>query len=60
MSAQDKDSQQNEQQVLGLELGSKLPKLSVTNQAGEEVPFAAAKGNRWVFVFFYPKALTGG
>lgn len=46
--------------VLGLELGAKLPELNVTNQHGKEIPLAAAKGDQWVFVFFYPKALTGG
>lgn len=46
--------------VLGLELGAKLPELMVTTQHGKEVPLVAAMGDRWVFVFFYPKALTGG
>ena len=46
--------------VLGLELGAKLPELQVTTQYGKEIPLAAAKDHRWVFVFFYPKALTGG
>ena len=44
----------------GLELGAKFPELKVTNQHGKEIPLAAAEGNRWVFVFFYPKAMTGG
>jgi cytochrome oxidase Cu insertion factor (SCO1/SenC/PrrC family) len=46
--------------ALGLELGAKLPELKVTNQYGKEIPLTAAKDDRWVFVFFYPKALTGG
>ncbi|MFT6792249.1 MAG: cytochrome oxidase Cu insertion factor (SCO1/SenC/PrrC family) [Rubritalea sp.] len=46
--------------LLGLELGTKLPELNVTNQHGKEIPLTAAKDDRWVFVFFYPKALTGG
>ena len=50
----------SEKKVLGLELGAKLPEIKATTQFGKEVPLAAAKGNRWVFVFFYPKALTGG
>ena len=44
----------------GLELGAKIPELKVTTQHGKEIPLAAAEGNKWVFVFFYPKALTGG
>ena len=58
MNAQDKKEQKKK--VLGLELGAKLPVLNVLNQKSKEVPLAAAEGNRWVFVFFYPKALTGG
>ena len=46
--------------VLGLELGAELPELQVTTQYGKEIPLTAAKDHRWVFVFFYPKALTGG
>lgn len=61
MNAQNNDPQnEQQQQVLGLELGAKLPQLNVTNQEGKQVPFAAAEGDRWVFVFFYPKAMTGG
>ena len=48
------------QKVLGLELGAKLPELTVSTQYGKEVPMVAGEGNRWVFVFFYPKAMTGG
>jgi thioredoxin-dependent peroxiredoxin len=53
-------SQEQSDKKLGLELGAKLPELKVTNQHGKEIPLAAAEGNRWVFVFFYPKAMTGG
>lgn len=52
LSAKDKEE--------GLELGAKIPELKVTTQFGKEIPLAAAKDHRWVFVFFYPKALTGG
>ncbi len=48
------------QEVSGLELGAELPELQVTNQDGEKVPLAAAEGDQYVLVFFYPKAMTGG
>ncbi len=60
MNAEDKDPQVEDKKVLGLELGAKIPELDVTNQMGKEVSFEAEKGHKWVFIFFYPKALTGG
>lgn len=50
----------SQKKALGLELGARLPELVVTDQLGKEVPLAAAKGDRWVYVFFYPMALTSG
>ncbi len=44
----------------GLKIGAKLPDLTVKTQDGKEIPLAAAKDHQWVFVFFYPKAMTGG
>jgi len=44
----------------GLEIGAKLPELTVTNQDGEKVPLTPADDNPLLLVFFYPKALTGG
>lgn len=49
-----------QKKALGLELGARLPEIVVTNQLGKEVPLAAAKDDPWVYVFFYPMALTSG
>ena len=60
VSAQEAEKKEVVEKIKGLELGAKLPELEVTSQDGKKVPLAAAEGDRWVFVFFYPKALTGG
>lgn len=43
-----------------LEIGKELPQLKGTNQDGKEVAIKAADDHQWLFIFTYPKALTGG
>lgn len=43
-----------------LEIGAKAPELKVTTTKGELVELAPKKGDEYLFVFFFPKALTGG
>ena len=43
-----------------LKTGDDLPKLEGTNQNGKVVKLEAAEGHKWLLIFTYPKALTGG
>lgn len=43
-----------------MDLGALLPVVSGKNQAGKKVKLVPAKDHKWLLVFFYPKALTGG
>lgn len=43
-----------------LEIGANVPDLQVTTTQGKSVKLAAEKGDEYLFVFFYPKAMTGG
>ena len=43
-----------------LKKGVALPEVSAQNNLGETVKIQAAKGNDYLLVFFYPKAMTGG
>lgn len=43
-----------------LEIGAALPELEAKNQDGEVVKVAQKEGDQYLFVFFYPKAMTGG
>ena len=40
--------------------GAKLPTVTVNNQDGQAVELAAAGGQGWTLVYFYPKADTPG
>ncbi|MFT7432809.1 MAG: peroxiredoxin Q/BCP [Alphaproteobacteria bacterium] len=42
-----------------LEIGSKAPEFSLPNQNGEQVKLSALS-DKWVILYFYPKALTPG
>ncbi len=43
-----------------LKIGDGLPKLEGTNQDGKVVKLEGAKDHKWLLIFTYPKALTGG
>lgn len=43
-----------------LAIGAKIPDLEVTTHDGKTVKLAPAEGDDYLFVFFYPKAMTGG
>lgn len=43
-----------------LKIGAELPKLEGKNQDGKVVKLEAAKDHKWLLIFTYPKALTGG
>ena len=43
-----------------LETGAKLPAVTVPDQDGKPVDLAAAGGQGWTLVYFYPKADTPG
>ncbi len=43
-----------------LELGAQLPAVTVADQNGASVDLAAAGGQGWTLVYFYPKADTPG
>ncbi|MDA8974960.1 hypothetical protein N9F50_00075 [Akkermansiaceae bacterium] len=43
-----------------LKKGSSLPKVEAQNSLGETVKIEEAKGDDYLLVFFYPKAMTGG
>jgi peroxiredoxin Q/BCP len=44
----------------GLQMGSAIPDLSATNEAGETVNLASFKGRSGVVLFFFPKSFTPG
>lgn len=44
----------------GLHVGSPIPDLSATNEAGETVKLASFKGQSGVVLFFFPKSFTPG
>jgi len=43
-----------------LNSGDGLPKLEGRNQDGKVVKLEAGNGHKWLLIFTYPKALTGG
>lgn len=43
-----------------LELGAKIPEVSCLNQAGESVSLPSFASEKWLLVYFYPKAGTPG
>jgi len=43
-----------------LKSGDGLPKLEGKNQDGKVVKLEAGKDHKWLLIFTYPKALTGG
>lgn len=43
-----------------LKFGDGLPKLEGKNQEGKVVKLEAGKDHKWLLIFTYPKALTGG
>ncbi len=43
-----------------LKTGDELPKLEGTNQDGKVVKLEAGKDHKWLLIFTYPKAMTGG
>lgn len=43
-----------------LKSGDGLPKLEGKNQNGKVVKLEVGKDHKWLLIFTYPKALTGG
>ncbi|MEN8693298.1 MAG: hypothetical protein ACN4GG_03155 [Akkermansiaceae bacterium] len=43
-----------------LKIGAALPKVEAQSHLGKTVKIEAKKGDDYILVFFYPKALTGG
>jgi len=43
-----------------IELGARIPDVTVNDQDGQPVDLAAAGGDGWTLVYFYPKADTPG